>query len=186
MWKRQHPRTSFHNLQLWRLFQRRRAINGNLGTERTERTGQIIPQAVFLRPRQGCNHGAFVDGRGRCKSTPGRLRESQFHIGFLTKESTFLIVEEPAAARCSPQMREGCLLLFCVTALCAPQHFRYANGQALQLMWPVDASTGTFATLAVFLLFAFNARESATWAVPCKIVPALGAADAGRANQQSA
>lgn len=104
----------------------------------------------------------------------------------MTKKSTFLIVEEPPAAQFPPQMREGCLLLFSVTALHAPHHFRYANVQASQSIWPENASTGTLATLAVFLLFEINARESATWAVPCKIVPALSAADVARASQQSA
>jgi len=85
MWKRQHPRNSLHNHQLLRLFQQSRAICGNLSTDCTERTGEIILQAVFWWPRQGCNHGVCVDGRGRCNSTPARLQESQPHIGVLTK-----------------------------------------------------------------------------------------------------
>lgn len=185
MWKRQHPRNSLRSLQLLLLFQQCHAIGGNLSTDCTERTGEIKPQAVSLWSRQGATTEC-VDGRGRCKTTPAQLRESQPHIGVLTRKSGFLIVEEPLAAQFSPQMREGCLLLFSVTALPAPQHFRYANVQALQSMWPVDAPTGTLATFAVFLLFEINACESATWVVPCKLVPVLSAADVGQVSQQSA
>ena len=66
---------------------------------------------------------------------------------------------------CTPQLREGCLLLFSVTALPTPQLFLYAKVVDIVVDTARHPSYGSILTYAAFLLFEIHALESALWTV---------------------